>query len=170
MEIDAHHETKTTAVPLLVADWMVDPEAVVTTCAARIDHGSTMRIVVPAWLHGLDWAGDPWACVPCAQHQLERIRQLCPAAGLDVIATEIGDPDPVSAICDAVAAGDVDRILLFARGRHVSARYPLSVARRVERLTGLPVHAFATPLVPRPSRRRRLVSGHCEPAQTPQLA
>jgi hypothetical protein len=170
MEIRTDHERKTSAAPLLVVDWIVDPEAVATAWASHLDGGSALRIVVPAWLHGLDWAGDPWASVPCARRQLVRLGDLCLAAGLDVIAAAVGDPDPVSAICDAVDAGAVDRILLFARGRHVSATYPMSVARRAERLTGLPVQAYAAPLAPRAPRRRRLVGGHCEPVQTPQLA
>ena len=155
-------ETETTVAPLIVADWIVDADAVATTCATYVDAGSGVRVVVPAWLHGLDWAGDPWVSVPCAQRQLARIEELCLGAGLEVIATQVGDPDPVTAICDAVDAGGVDEILLFARGRHVSEGYPMSVAQRAERLTGLPVQRFATPLAWRPSRRRRLVGGHCQ--------
>ena len=151
------------ATRLVVADWTVDPQAVVTWCRAHDDsRTSTLRIVVPAWLHGLDWVGDPWASVPCAQRQLERISGLCAAAGLPVESGVVGDPDPLSSIDDAVHAGRVDEILLFARGRHVAAGYPLSLARRAERLTGVAVHRVAAPRAA--SRRRRLVlaGGHCE--------
>jgi hypothetical protein len=148
---------------LVVADWTVDPQAVVTWCRTH-DHRrpSTLRIVVPAWLHGLDWVGDPWASVPCAQGQLERTSGLCAAAGLRVGSAAVGDPDPLSAIDDAVHAGRVDEILLFARGRHVAAGYPLSVAWRAGRLSDVPVQSIATPRAA--SRRRRLVlaGGHCD--------
>jgi hypothetical protein len=170
MERDGQRVTKTTAVPLIVADWAIDPEALVTACPARLDDPSTVSIVVPAWLHGIDWVGDPWASVPCAHAQLDRITQLCLAAGFSVESAAVGDPDPVSAICDAVAAGGVDRILLFARGRHISSGYPFSVARRAERLTGLPLQSFATAHAPRPQRRLRLAAGHCRPSRTPRPA
>jgi hypothetical protein len=35
------------------------------------DHAPTFGVLVPAWLHGLAWAGDPAASVPCAERQLE---------------------------------------------------------------------------------------------------
>ena len=170
MEPDLTMKPKTSAASLVVADWTIEPDVVVTECRARIADGAPLRIVVPAWLHGLDWAGDPWVSVPCAHRQLERITRLCLAHGLHVQSSEVGDPDPVTAICDAVDAVRIDRILLFARGRHVSSGYPLSVARRAERLSGLPVQGFAAPLAPRPQRRRRFAGGHCEPARTPRLA
>ena len=165
MDLDPHASARTTATRLVVADWTIDPETVVTTCrASDRDQDLGLHIVVPAWLHGLDWAGDPWASVPCAQRQLAHITHLCTAAGLRVGSAEVGDPDPLSAIGDAVATGTVEEILLFARGRHVAAGYPFSVARRAERLTGLPVQRFAAALVPRPRRRLAFAGGRCEPA------
>src|SRR5215210_8964651 len=104
----------------LVADWTLDPHAIVAACPAP-EHGP-LRLVVPAWLHGLDWVGDPWASVPCAERQLEQLAPLLAAAGLAVASAEVGDPDPLSAICDGLAAGPVEEILLFARGRHTSHR------------------------------------------------
>ena len=145
---------------LVVADWAIDAEAVVAGC--RTAGASELRLVVPAWLHGIDWVGDPLGSVPCAELQVDRIAALCRAAGLRVTSARAGDPDPVSAICDAVAEGGVDRILLFARGRHASAAYPLSVARRSARLTGLAVRSFAVPPAARAERRRRVAGGHCE--------
>jgi len=171
MDLDPHASARTTPTRLVVADWRIDPETVMTTCRARDrEWDLALHIVVPAWLHGLDWAGDPWASVPCAQRQLARITHLCTAAGLRVASAEVGDPDPLSAIGDAVANGPIEEILLFARGRHVAAGYPLSVARRAQRLTGLPVRRFAAALAPRPRRRLVLGGAHCEPAQQPQIA
>jgi hypothetical protein len=148
---------------LVVADWSIDPQPVLATVRRR--PAAVLRIVVPAWLHGLDWAGDPRASVPCAQRQLERITQLCSAAGLHVEGGAVGDPDPLTAIDDAVARGGVDEILLFARGRHLASGYPLSVANRAERLTGLPVQRISVPRVARPPRRWRSVGGLCELAR-----
>jgi hypothetical protein len=114
---------------------------------------------VAAWTR---LGGRPWASVPCARRQLERIRGLCAAAGLRVESAAVGDPDPLSAIDDAVHAGSVDEVLLFARGRQVAAGYPLSVACRAGRLVDVPVHSVATPRAA--SRRRRLVlaGGRCD--------
>jgi len=161
---DAGHLSHATAAPLVVADWTIDARTVVAACRKELDGLGALHIIVPAWLHGLDWAGDPWASVPCARRQFERIARMSVAAGLEVVSAGVGDPDPVSAIGDAVAAERIDRILLFGRGRHVSARYPLSVARRAGRLTGLPVRTFAVPLASQPSRRG-LAAGHCEPTR-----
>jgi hypothetical protein len=167
MKPDAQTYANPSAAPLVVADWTIDPEPVVTAIRARVYAAPGLRILVPAWLHGIDWVGDPWASVPCARRQLDRIAGLCAAAGLCVVSAEVGDPDPVSAICDAVAAGGVDRILLFSRGRHVSSIYPLSVLKRAERLTGVPVQGFAAPHGPGDAGSRHFVGGHC---RAPQLA
>ena len=168
MDLDAHAELMRTRTALVVADWKIDPRAVVATC--RVQGHAALRIVVPAWLHGLDWAGDPRASVACATRQLERLLQLCTAAGVHVESAAVGDPDPLSAIDDALAAGRADEILLFANGRHVARHYPLSLANRAERLTGLRVQRIAAPRVARGRRRLVLADGHCEPGRQPQAA
>jgi len=151
---------------LLVADWMVEPEAVVRWCQANAGHRqAALRIVVPAWLHGLDWAGDPWASVPCAQRQMDRLAAACAAAGMHVVSAAVGDPNPLSAIDDAVRAGRVGEILLFARGRRLAGGYPAGLARRAQRLTGLPVHGIATPGAARRRRRLVLPGAYCERGQ-----
>jgi hypothetical protein len=170
MELDARPFTHDTAAPLVVADWQIDAVPVVAACRERLVAGSVLRVVVPAWLHGVDWAGDPYASAPCAQIQLDRIVRLCRDAGLRVISAEVGDADPLNAISDALDHRPVDQILLFARGRHVAAGYPFSVARRAERLTGLVVHTFTVPSTRKASRRRRFAAGHCEPTQQPQTS
>jgi hypothetical protein len=151
---------------LLVADWMVEPEAVVKWCQASAGHRqAALRIVVPAWLHGLDWAGDPWASVPCAQRQMDRLAAVCAAAGMHVVSAAVGDPNPLSAVDDAVHAERVSEILLFARGRRFAGGHPLSLARRAQRLTGLPVHGITTPRAARRRRRVVLPGGYCERGQ-----
>jgi hypothetical protein len=119
MDLDPHAEPLTSPTRLVVADWTIDPQAIAATCRAQ--GAGALRLVVAAWLHGLDWVGDPRASVPCAERQLERLERLCASAGLHVASADVGDPDPLSAICDAVDAGPADEILLFAGGRHVAA-------------------------------------------------
>src|SRR5215212_1872155 len=89
---------------LLVSDWSVDARSVVDT-ARRHDerHRSVFNLVVPAWLHGIDWAGDPGASCPCAQRQLEAIHDLARSAGLTIGSATVGDPDVTAAVVDALA-------------------------------------------------------------------
>ena len=67
MSLVGHAYDKQSPATLVVADWVVDPETVVTTCAAR-DRSSALHLVVPDWLHGLDWRATrlPASRVPAA--------------------------------------------------------------------------------------------------------
>lgn len=149
---------------LVVADWRAAPDGVIAACRRRASHEHLrFAFIVPAWLHGLDWAGDPNASRPCAARQLETLVHLAEGAGLDVRLAEVGDPDPTSAVDDALAAVSATAILLFRdrpRRRHL-----LDLPHRLHRLTGL---AVETPPIPTPApvrepRRRRafLGGGHC---------
>ena len=124
---------------LVVADWTVEPTDVVAECRWRAEADRAVFILmVPAWLHGLAWAGDPRAAVPCARRQLATLARLCLDAGLAVEIAGVGDPSPISAIGDALAEHTATSVLLCTRGRHVPA-HALDLAHRVHRVTGLPV-------------------------------
>jgi hypothetical protein len=150
---------------LLVADWTVDAHAVVAEArrhrAARSN--AAFGVVVPAWLHGLDWAGDPRASFPCARRQVAAIGELAAAAGLPVDAMMVGDPDPLAAICDAILDWPVDEVLLFARGSRFSRFGPLDLQHRVHRSTGLPVRRVGMRGTPRHRLGTGTRSGHCVP-------
>jgi hypothetical protein len=151
---------------LLVADWTVDPGAVVAAARRRREErpGTTFGLLVPAWLHGIDWAGDPHASVPCACQQLAAIADVAAAAGLDVEVALVGDPDPATAIYDAVHDWHADEVLLCVRHHHLALR-PFDLQHRAQRLTGLPVLRVELPgpasEVRRHGVRRR--TGHCTP-------
>ena len=70
---------------LVVADWAVDPEvAVVSTCALGMEQGPrSFALVAPAWLHGLDWVGDPKSSTLCARRQVDSIGMLAGRRGFD---------------------------------------------------------------------------------------
>ena len=145
---------------MVVADWTLDPHAVVAACVRDAErHGLPFELVVPAWLHGLDWVGDPAASVPCARRQVATLVALLTSAGLRLAAAQVGDPDPMGAIADALESPRVGRILLVTRQRRF-AHHPLDLAHRAARLSGLPVEHVAVRAAAR-GRFRRPV-GHCE--------
>jgi len=122
-------------------------------------------VVVPAWLHGLDWAGDPYASRPCAERQVQALGELAERAGLTVELAAVGDPDPTSAIDDARSLFRAAEILLCTRPRHL--RHPLDLAHRVRRTTGLAVAVVPVGDGGRVGRARRATwlhrGGHCVP-------
>jgi len=151
---------------LVIADWTVDPHAVIAACSRHHEHDARLILTVPAWLHGLDWAGDPTARAPCAQRQLDTIAQLSIAAGLDVEVAGVGDPDPISAITDAMESHAPTEILLLTRMRRFEAPHPLDLVYRAHRNTGLPVQRMSLPAAVVPRRRRGSTllrgGGHCD--------
>ena len=125
---------------LVVADWTTDPGAVVAALVER--HApleSEFVLVVPAWLHGLDWIGDPAASVPCAERQLAAIVRVAQSIGLTLHAASVGDPDPAAAICDALDDWPAAEVVLCTRTRRASVPHPFDMAHRVRRAAGLPV-------------------------------
>lgn len=128
---------------LVVADWTVEATDVVAECRRRAEREPALFILmVPAWLHGLDWAGDPHAAEPCAQRQLVTLARLCVDAGLLVEVAGVGDPSPISAIGDALDAYAATGVLLCTRARHVPP-HPFDLLHRAHRVTGLPVYRVA---------------------------
>jgi hypothetical protein len=150
---------------LVVADWTADAEAVLAVCVQHRElSGGALRLLVPARLHGLDWAGDPAASVPCAQRQLTTIGRLADAVGFAFEGAAVGDPDPLAAICDALHAWPAGEVLLCTRRRGAAVSHPLDLARRTRRLTGLPVSRIQVrpSATPKPSTGwLRWRSGHC---------
>jgi hypothetical protein len=149
MEVIAHQRSAVATRPvrvLVVADWTVDASEVVRACLRRAerDHAS-FAVIVPAWLHGLGWVGDPTASAPCARRQIESIQRLAAASGLEISSAGVGDPDPISAIADALDDDAADEIVVFTRVRRFGAPHPLDLAHRAHRITGLPVRRLAVP-------------------------
>jgi hypothetical protein len=168
--MDANRDGRAASARILViADWTVDPHAVAAACARRsAQHGASFVLVVPAWLHGLAWAGDPSASAPCARRQLETLTRLFLAEGLDVVDAGVGDPDPMSAIGDALEVVLATEVLLFARERRLATPHPLDLAHRAQRLTGLPVRRIPMPAAASGRGghwRNARGGGHCEEDQ-----
>jgi hypothetical protein len=146
---------------LAVADWSIDPHAVIARLVRRPARTS---LVVPAWLHGIDWVGDPHASVPCAERQLARLTEIAAGAGVRLHHAAVGDPDPLAAIEDACDAVRPDELLLFVRERRGASVLGFALAARARTATGLPVCRVALPpAAPHRGRFARLHvgAGHC---------
>jgi hypothetical protein len=71
MEPAAKPSKSSTPRVLVAADWEADPQGVLAACVRRSElQELSIALLVPAWLHGLDWAGDPYASGPCARRAL----------------------------------------------------------------------------------------------------
>jgi hypothetical protein len=151
MEANMEPKTQQAAVPaapieraLVVADWSLDPAAVVAALRARYArYRSQFALLVPARLHGIAWAGDPKASRPCAERQLDRLRLLSERFGIPVGMTRVGDPETVPAVLEALEDWPAEEVLLFGRRRRSFFPRALSLARRIERSSSIPVEWVA---------------------------
>ncbi len=165
MDIGPSTDQTAAARVLVVADWALDPYGVIAACRRRAaaEPRAAFGLVMPAWLHGIDWAGDPYASRPCAARQLEMLGRLAAHAGLEVALAQVGDPDPTSAIEDVHAEFLADEIMLFARPRRL--RHPFDLVSRLQRASGLPIHEVAIRARTRNGERRGWSvlksGGHC---------
>ena len=131
---------------LVVADWSADAQAIVSACERHDkEQSASFGLIVPGWLHGLDWVGDSTAGLPCARRQLERIKGLPTPPGLSFAVAGVRDPDVVAAICDATADWPADELLLCPPARRLDVAHVLDLSHRAQRLTGLPVRRIAVP-------------------------
>lgn len=147
---------------LAVADWSVDPEVVAEALRAHERRRAAIfGLLVPARLAALDWIGDPTAARPCACEQLERLQLSSERRGVEVGAALIGGPEPVPAVDDALDAWPAEKLIVFERERRLRVPRALTLARRLERRTGLPVERVIVE-PPMDGRRR---APHCMPRQ-----
>jgi hypothetical protein len=125
---------------LVVADWGVDARTVVDALGAHnARYGTHFALLVPAALHGVGWVGDPKASRPFAEQRLGELRSLSERSGLPVELARVGDPETVPAVMEALEEWPAEQILLFGRRRHARFAGLLSLRRRLQRWTSLPV-------------------------------
>ena len=96
------------------------------------------HLVVPATARGVSWVADMHAGSDAAEHDLEGALERLRGAGLD-IEGEIGDPDPVAAVQDAVNTATYDEIIVSTLHKHVSKWLKLDLPSKAAHATGLPV-------------------------------
>lgn len=129
----------------------------------RAGKGSTVfTLVVPSTPHGLAWATNlhPGAVDAARNMQsaLTRLRE----AGLEVKDAQLGHPDPLAAVAEAVRHERFDEIVVCTPPRRLSKQVNLDLPNRLELLMGLPVHHVvasrpATQTLPGPHSADRCV-------------
>lgn len=148
---------------MVVADWTADPRAVIGVCAAHHRPPSTtVGLLVPARLHGVDWVGDPYASVGCARRALAAAQRFAELQSLPLQTAQIGDPDPIAAIADAVLERQVDLLVLCMADGHLTTR---SLADRASKVARIPVAIQRVPAERQPRHRlalHHLFAGHCQ--------
>ena len=147
---------------LVVADWDLDPTAVISELSARLDgEEASVGLLVPARLHGLDWAGDPRSSQPCAERQLRALERMSREQGLRVDAAWVGDPETVPATAEALDRWPAAEVLLFDHRRRFRLSHPFAPAQRIARAAKLAVTRIVVSVADQPAR---VVAGHCQPA------
>ena len=135
---------------LLVAHQTAATQGLLDAVRERARKGpATFHLVVPRQPHGMHKLVDPQdAGEEEARGVLgDALPQLSDAAGSKVTGS-LGDPEPLSAIHDAVNLGDYDEIIISTLPRRVSRWLKLDLVSKARGL-GLPVtHVEAAEKVP----------------------
>ena len=136
-DLDTHHPTHRI---LIVADRTVDPAPLVDALRERAE---TQRleatVLVPASLHGLEWAGDPRATIPAADLHAALLHVALLNAGVESCHAMVGDPDPHAAIDDALRTERFDEVLINIPSSRLANAFRLGLANRIapERRAGV---------------------------------
>lgn len=130
---------------LVVANHTAGSEALLSALGARAERGpARFHLVVPSNPHGVSWAADMSAGSEPAEHDLEGALDRLRALGLEVDG-QVGDPDPLAAVCDAANADSYDEVIVSTLPKHLSRWLKLDLPRRAAHATGLPTtHVVAT--------------------------
>jgi GABA permease len=125
---------------LVVANRTVDSSELISALRRRVARSpACFTLLVPAVPRGLAWAADMKAGTREAAPRADAGAARMHAAGLDVSATMVGDPDPIAAVGDLLLERDFDEIVISTLPHSVSRWLRLSLPQRVRRMTELPV-------------------------------
>jgi len=125
---------------LIIANRTAATPALIETVQARSLRGpAEFHLVVPATCAGLHRVVDPedHGREQAEARMSEALPILSAAAGGEV-SGEVGDPDPVSALHDAVHGGDYDEIIVSTLRGRISGWMKLDLPSKARAL-GLPV-------------------------------
>jgi hypothetical protein len=125
---------------LVVANRTVDSSELIAALRRRASRSpASFTLLVPAVPRGLAWAADMKAGGAEASSRAEAGIRRMRAAGLEVDAALVGDPDPVAAVGDVLGATAFDEVVVATLPRGVSRWLRLSLPHRLRRMTDLPV-------------------------------
>jgi nucleotide-binding universal stress UspA family protein len=124
---------------LVVANRTAGSDELLEALRKRAEQGPvSFHLVVPATARGVSWVADMNAGGDAAEHDLEGALERLRGAGLDVDG-EIGDPDPVAAVQDAVNTTGYDEIIVSTLHKTISKWLKLDLPSKAAHATGLPV-------------------------------
>lgn len=128
---------------LVIANRTAGSEELLDALRERAEEGpARFHLVVPATPHGVRWAADMHAGLEPAEHDLDGALERLRALGLEADG-EVGDPDPLAAVCDAANADRYDEVIVSTLPKHLSRWLKLDLPRRAAHATGLPVSHVA---------------------------
>jgi hypothetical protein len=123
---------------------------------------ATFSLLVPATPYGWAWLADMYSGGVEAERYMNAALERYSEAGLTVDSAQLGDPDPVAAVMDAVHFAAYDEIIVSTLPRHLSKWLRVSLPHRLSSVTGLPVtHVVGSQarLASRPEGRRAAHQG-----------
>ena len=100
---------------------------------------ATFSLLVPATPYGWAWLADMYSGGVEAERYMTAALERYSEAGLEVDSAQLGDPDPVAAVMDAVHFAAYDEIVVCTLPRHLSKWLRVSLPHRLASVTGLPV-------------------------------
>jgi hypothetical protein len=141
------------------------PELVDVLRDRAVQEQATFTLLVPATPYGWAWLADMYSGGVDAERYLDAASKRYADAGIEIESAQLGDPDPVAAVMDAVHFARYDEIIVSTLPRHLSKWLRLSLPHRLRSVSGLPVtHVVGTQtrLVERGDRRRapHVTRGH----------
>jgi hypothetical protein len=130
---------------LVVANRTAESGELLEALKERAGRGDAVfTLLVPATPHGVAWAADMHSGGSEAEEHMQRAVDGLRAAGLDVTAGKVGDPDPIAAVQDEVNFASYDEVIVSTLPGGISKWLKLDLPHRVERTTGLPTtHVIA---------------------------
>src|SRR3954467_5164865 len=123
---------------------------------------ATFSLLVPATPYGWAWLADMYSGGVEAGRPMKAAPDRYAEVGLEVDSAQLGDPDPVAAVMDAVHFASYDEIIVCTLPRHLSKWLRVSLPHRLSSVTGLPVTQVVgsqTRLVQRTEHRRAAHQG-----------
>src|SRR3954447_4218066 len=118
---------------------------------------ATFSLLVPATPYGWAWLGGMYSGGVEAERYMNAALERYSEAGFQVDSAQLGDPDPVAAVMDAVHFASYDEIIVCTLPRHLSKWLRVSLPHRLASVTGLPVSQVVgsqARLANRPETRR----------------